>query len=326
MSQQPVVSGRPDRNVAPQQSFDTRTAPPGPRPSTIVCLSVLVGLVLSVVWSATFVDSTIGAKLADGVLGYNAKETSITGTAAGALFAFAAGLGGTFTACNIAAFSALAPMMSEQTSARSRWRAALSPLVWVCAGMVPVAGLYGAIGALAGDRLPQLSTKTVGSGGMPERLVQSIVVYGLLGIVFLYLGLAALRLVPDPLARLSRRWEHAPLVVMGALIGLFLVGRPFPLFFKMFQYAAEEHNAFYGALVFVLVAIGNVAIMALLFLLLALPGRGAIPRWLTARRDRLATVTASGLLIAGSFTLIYWAVRLPAYFGYGWFPTMPWNT
>jgi len=27
----------------------------------------------------------------------------------------------------------------------------------------------------------------------------------------------------------------------------------------------------------------------------------------------------------GTFMIIYWDVRLPAHFGYGWFPTMPWN-
>ena len=36
-------------------------------------------------------------------------------------------------------------------------------------------------------------------------------------------------------------------------------------------------------------------------------------------------ITATMLLAVGVFTLIYWDVRLPAIFGYGWFPTMPYN-
>jgi hypothetical protein len=321
---EPQVDRSAPTTAAPPPELE---ADPGPNArGAIIGISLLIGLALSILWSAKFVDTTIGAKLADGVLGYDAKETSITGSAAGALFAFAAGLAGTFTACNVAAFSALAPMVGQEQTTQNRVRSALRPLTWVALGMIPVAAVYGAIGALLGDDLPQLSKATLGSHHFPERLIQSSVVYGILGVIFLYLGLAALKLVPDPLASLSRRWEHAPLVVMGALIGLFLVGRPFPLFYKTFQYAAEQNNALYGALVFALVSLGNIAIMALLFLLLALPGKGAVGRWLLARPGRLAAVTASGLLIAGSFTLIYWTIRLPANFGYGWFPKMWYNT
>jgi len=56
---------------------------------------------------------------------------------------------------------------------------------------------------------------------------------------------------------------------MGALIGGFLIGRPYPLFHKMFEYAASTHNPFYGALSFILVALGNIVVMALLFLALS---------------------------------------------------------
>jgi hypothetical protein len=41
---------------------------------------------------------------------------------------------------------------------------------------------------------------------------------------------AALGLVRDPFGRLARRFPNAPMVFMGALIGAFLIGRPFALF------------------------------------------------------------------------------------------------
>ncbi|MEE3922606.1 hypothetical protein V2I01_42465 [Micromonospora sp. BRA006-A] len=92
-----------------------------------------------------------------------------------------------------------------------------------------VALTYGAVGVLLGDRLPQLSTATT-AGGVPVRLVQASVVFGLAGLALLYLGLAALKLVPDPFAGRPR----ARLVALGVIIGAFLIGRPFPLFHKLF--------------------------------------------------------------------------------------------
>jgi hypothetical protein len=49
------------------------------------------------------------------------------------------------------------------------------------------------------------------------------------------------------------------------------------------------------------------------------------PRWLAAAPVRASTASACSLVAGGSFTIIYWAIRVPAHFGYGWFPTMPWK-
>ena len=35
--------------------------------------------------------------------------------------------------------------------------------------------------------------------------------------------------------------------------------------------------------------------------------------------------TAGALLIAGTFTFTYWVLRVPAAFGIGWWPSMPWS-
>jgi hypothetical protein len=153
-------------------------------------------------------------------------------------------------------------------------------------------------------------------------LVQSVVVFGVIGLIMIYLGLAALRVVPDPLARLSIRWPGAQQLVMGMLIGGFLIGRPWPLFDKMFQHAASTHNALFGAATFVLIVLGNMIVLGLLFLLASL---SRFPRWLRATQARAATATAVALLIGGTFTFVYWAVRAPAGFGIGWFPAMPWH-
>jgi sulfite exporter TauE/SafE len=291
------------------------------RRGPLIAFSLLAGLAVAIVWSATLVDDDIGVNTANGLLGHNSVTTSIAGSAAGILFAFTAGLAGTFTACNVAAFSAIAPMMDDAPSVTTRVKLALRPLAWLAVGLFAVAGAYGAIGAVLGQNIPQLSAAMLGNH-VPERILQSMIVFSMIGLIFCYLGLAAAGAVPDPLRRMTERFAHTPQLVMGGLIGGFLIGRPYPLFYKMFLYSASTHNPFYGALSFVLVALGNILLMAVVFLALSMT---KFQSWLRARPGRIAAFTAAALLIGGAFTFFYWGVRVPAGLGYGWFPTMPWH-
>ncbi len=311
--------------------MEARTAPDGTRLAgtearptrrgTLILLSLLAGLALAVLWSARLVDDEIGVNTADGMLGHNSLTTGIAGSAAGIIFAFTVGLAGSFTACNVAAFSAIAPLMEDAPSAAVRARLALRPLAWLAAGLIVVAGTYGAVGAMLGESIPQLSTARIGSQ-IPERMLQSIIVFSVIGLAFTCLGLAAAGVVPDPLRHMTQRFPYTPQLVMGALIGGFLIGRPYPLFYKLFQYAASTHNGFYGALTFTLVALGNILLMAVLFLALSM---SRFQQWLLADPARIAKFTAASLLIGGAFTFFYWGIRVPANFGYGWFPHMPWH-
>lgn len=290
----------------------------------VVGLGFLLGALIAVLWSYELVDDTIAGTVADTLLGYDAEESAITGSAAGALFAFVTGMAGTFTACNVAAFSAVAPLMGTGESMRRQIAVTVRPLAWLAVGMLAISGVYGAVGAVLGDTLPQLSTATT-DGGMPVRLVQSSVVFGIIGAALIYLGLAAVGAVPDLLAGLRARFAHVDLVVVGGLIGAFLIGRPFGLFFKMFSYAAEQSNPLYGAGTFMLQSLGNILLLVVLFLLLVVVTRGRLPRWLAATPGRLARVSGGAFVVAGAFTLLYWTLRVPAIFGYGWFPQMPWS-
>jgi hypothetical protein len=298
------------------------TTTTAPRRWRIIVGSAAVGLAIAVLWSAQLADDDIGVNTANGILGQNAASANLTGTIAGLVFAFVTGLAGTFTACNVAVFSAIAPMLNTgHRSIAGRVGLALRPLGWLSLGAIAVAGTYGAIGALLGSRLPQLSSATVGDH-VPVRVLQSVAVFGVIGLIMLYLGLGALGVVPDPLGRPTARWAPTRPLAMGLLIGGFLIGRPWPLFYKMFLHAAATHNAVFGAGALVLVAIGNMIAMGVLFVLLALSG---LPRWLRARASRAATVTASALLVGGTFTVAYWCLRVPAHLGFGWFPQVPWQ-
>jgi hypothetical protein len=282
--------------------------------------SIALGLGLAVVWSPSFVDQTIGENGAATILGYSVTATPITGVLMAIGFAFVSGLTGTFTACNVAGLSAIAPLSTgRQLSIMS----ALRSLGWLALGTSVVAGLYGAIGALVGPSIPQLSHALIGR--FPIRLIQSTVVFGMLGLVLVAMGLAAMGHVRVEVPRPDGRYAAARLLLIGGLIGAFLIGRPFALFVKIFEYAAATHNPALGALVFVLQSLGNIALLALVFLAVAIVGRGRRLRWLAARPDRLARFNTVALLTAGTFLIAYWCVRLPAVFGIGWWPRVPWS-
>jgi hypothetical protein len=288
--------------------------------SRLIAVSVGIGLIVTLLWSFTLVDSVIGDTVANGLLGYDAKEQTLTSVAAGIVFAFVSGLAGTFTACNVAAFSAIAPL----TTSRPSTAALLRPLGWLALSASIVAGAYGFFGVLASGWLPQLSDDTVGE--MPVRLIQSSVVFGVIGLVMIWMALMTLNIVPDVFRRRPlARYANARVIVMGALIGAFLIGRPFPLFHKLFEYAASTDNPLFGAAAFILQSTGNMLVMGLVFLALVRVGGGAFPRWLQRRPGRVTRFTACALLAAGTFTFAYWVIRVPAMFDVGWWPRMPWS-
>lgn len=295
-----------------------------PKPTTrngrAIAWSVAAGVLLAILWSYEFVDSVIGDNVANTLLGHEAKSTPITGTAAGLLFAFVSGFAGTFTACNIAMAASIGPMSQAGEGQRTdALRALLRPLGAFTAGMVTVSAVYGFVGVLLGDSLPQLSTEMVGD--MPVRLIQSSVVFGLVGLAFVYLGLAALGVVRDVFAGRPT----ARVVALGALVGAFLIGRPYPMFVKLFNWAAETGNPLYGAATFALQSLGNILIVTVLFALLILGTRGRFLTWLAGSPRRMSLVSGTLLLALGVFTVVYWDLRVPSIFGFGWFPEMPYN-
>ncbi|MFC4057164.1 hypothetical protein ACFOWE_02595 [Planomonospora corallina] len=321
-----MATAPPTTDAPPATGVPVHTGVFPRRRGLLVLAGSLVGFLLTVVWSAEFVDQVIGDSVANSLLGHDAKATPITGVTAGVVYAFVTGLAGSFTACNIAVFGAVTPMMGGTGGRWGRLGHALKPLGWLSAGMVAVSAVYGAIVGVAGTGMAQFSTAQNVPGELSARSIQSMVVFGLIGLVMFYLGLAALGVVPDPLARLTRRFPNAPQVVMGALIGGFLIGRPFPLFRQLFRDAAESGNPLYGAAAFVLQSVGNIVVMAVLFLLLTSVAGSRVHRWLMGKPGRLAAVTGVSLIIAGVFTFLYWDVRLLARREIiPWYPVAPWS-
>ncbi|MEU3457569.1 hypothetical protein ABZ671_28790 [Micromonospora sp. NPDC006766] len=307
------------RQLPEHQLATPASSRPGRR-LRVALISAAAGILLAVLWSFELVDKVIGDNVANAVLGHDAKATAITGTAAGLLFAFVSGFAGTFTACNIAMAASVGPMsqVPGADSTAAPLRALLRPVGWLALGMTVVSAGYGAVGVLLGDRLPQLSTDVV--GGVPVRLIQSSVVFGVIGLALTYLGLATLGLLPDIFARRP----VGRVVTMGALVGGFLIGRPYPMFNKLFHWAVDTGNPVYGALAFTLQSLGNILLVTLIFAVIVLVTRGGFIRWMAEPR-RAAVLTGALLVALGIFTVVYWDVRLPARFGIGWFPMMPYK-
>lgn len=289
----------------------------------VLVVGLLGGVLLAYLWKASLADDDIGFNTANTVLGHNAHNTPISSIASGILFAFVTGVAGSFTACNVAVFGAVGPLLGQADSRRARALETLKPVGWMALGTTAVSAVYGFMVGLFGKHMPQYSTKK--THGLSPRALQSMIAFGTVGMVMVVCGIAALGLIRDPMAPLARRFPHAPLVVMGMLIGLFLVGRPYPLFRDMFRHAANTHNPFYGALAFALQSIGNSLVMALLFLLISVGLRGRVQRWLAENPARISILTAVAFLIAGGFNIAYWDLRVAHGLNYIWFPTAPWN-
>lgn len=289
----------------------------------VLLLSVAAGFLLTVVWSAEFVDRTIGGNVARTLLGHD-PEAPISGVVGGIVFAFTSGLAGTFTACNIAAFGTVAPLLGTAGSRWGRVVQAFRPLGPLALGMVTVSALYGALVGFVGTSMPQFSEAESVPGVLSGRSVQSMVAFGVVGLSMLYLGLSAIGFVRDPFARLRHRFPHAQTVFMGGLIGGFLIGRPYPLFRQLFRDAAESGNPLYGAAAFTLQSVGNIAVMAVVFVVLSAVAGARVQRWM-AEPGRAAVLIAVALIVAGAFTFLYWDVRLLARREIiPWYPIAPW--
>ncbi|MER5989357.1 hypothetical protein [Streptomyces sp. NPDC001787] len=295
------------------------------RRGLLLILSTLAGFLLTVIWSAEFVDKTVGGNIARSILGHDPETSPLASVAAGIAFAFTSGLAGTFTACNIAVFGTVAPMLGTVDSRAGRAVQALRPLGWLFLGMAAVSAVYGAVVGLVGTSMPQFSEAQAAPGVLSGRSVQSMVTFGIIGLAMLYMGLSSLGYTRDPFAKVARRFPHAQSVFMGVLVGGFLVGRPYPLFRQLFRDAAESGNPLYGAAAFVLQSVGNVVIIAVLFFLMAYFAGGRLSAWMTASPGRMAAVTAVTLIVAGVFTFLYWDVRMLARREIiPWYPIAPW--
>ena len=141
----------------------------------------------------------------------------------------------------------------------------------------------------------------------------------------LWRGLSYAGLVRNPLADLFARRPWSETVLLGGLIGAFLIGRPYPPFRHLFAYAAATDDPLIGFATFALQSAGNVLGVVALYLIVLATTRGRFQRWLMSDPGRSDRVATAAFVTVGVFFLVYWSVRLAPRAGLVWWPTMPWN-
>jgi len=260
-------------------------------------------------WNFRLVDGFGRDVVAAGALGDTAVLAgtfAANGMGFGVAFAAVAGLAATFTACNCVVFAML-PGLASGAEAHGR-RAPLAALGIFTAGVLVVSGAYGLfVGFLGADGVGALNAG-------PVRLAQANAVFSMLGAAMLLWGAYDLGFLEPARRRLSsvtRAFLAQPTTragILGAMVGAFAVGRPFPVMREFLTYAASAESPVYGAGVMMVQGLGQIAVMVALFLVLVVGFGRRLTRWTTERPEQPALVSAMALLAGGAFFVFYWGL------------------
>lgn len=266
-------------------------------------LAVLVGVLIAGFWNYHLVDGFGKKIVAEGTLGNTeqlAGEYSTYGTGLGLLFGAIAGLAATFTACNCVVFAMLPGLVcsTEDESARiSPW----TIMGVFVAGVLVVSAIYGLyVGSLGPEEIEAYNERG-------NRLLQAQVVFSSLGAIMLIWGLFELGIF-------GRAFSFAgdgtlfKAGTLGFMVGLFAVGRPFPVFRDFLTYAASSGSPLYGAGAMVMQGLGQIAVMVLLFGLIFWLAGTRLAGWATEKPCQPTLVSGLALLMGGSFFVFYWGL------------------
>lgn len=278
-----------------------------------VLLAVLVGVLVAGFWNYHLVDGfgrEVVAGTALGDTGHLAENAGSYGADFGFIFGLVAGLAATFTACNCVVFAMMPGLMCSRDG-EGRGVSPLRALTVFTLGVLGVSGVYGAlVGTLGPETIEWMNQRSV-------RLFQARVVFSALGAAMLLWGGFEVGLfgtpdwmkarVPDGVGVATTTLKAG---LLGVFVGLFAVGRPFPVFREFLTYAARIESPVYGAGAMAMQGVGQIAVMVLVFLgIVWLFGR-RLARWTTRRPHQPYLVSGLALLGGGSFFVFYWGLAL----------------
>lgn len=272
--------------------------------------AIVLAVLLAGFWNYHFVDGLGRDVIAGGTIGDPstlAGTYAINGAAFGFLFAAIAGLAATFTACNCVVFAMLPGLVCASNHvhrAANPWMALAAFLLAVL--LVSAAyGIY--VGNLGADGIAAFNERSV-------RLAQAQVVFTGIGVVMLVWGFIELgfasgvtrRLPAGVVAALGTPMGKA--AIIGLMVGLFSVGRPFPVFRDFLVYAVEAGSPLYAASVMMVQGLGQVAVMVALFALLVWLGGRRLMAWSMRNPHKPVLLSALALIAGGSFFVFYWGL------------------
>lgn len=292
---------------SPLASPAAPNALPGERRARLraTLLAVAVGVLLAGFWNFKLVDGLGRTLFAQPLVGDS--QAAATGQVSGGfgfLFAMAAGLAASFTACNCVVYAMLPGLTCARNGMAQSKAGAWRALGVFTVAVVLVCALYGLyVGMLGAAGAAHLNARGA-------RMHQAQTVFTGVGLVMLAWGLLAMGWGGRP-ARALRDALDRPATkaaVMGALVGLFAVGRPYPVFRDFLLYAARAGSPLYAAAVMAVQGLGQIALMVVLFgLLVALFGR-RLAAWTAADPARPARVSAFALIAGGAYFIYYWGL------------------
>lgn len=295
-------------NVHKQESFST--AYPLRKRLLYVFVMIFVAILIAGFWHRGLVDGfgrNIIAGETIGNTGELAGQYDTRGGGFGLIFAAIAGLAATFTACNCVVFAML-PGLACSTDRNAGQNSAWQALRMFTAPVLVVTAVYGLyVGFLGPVGIEYINQIEV-------RHAQSFAVFSALGLVMLLWGCLELGFLDSIKARLSQTTRDffgqltVKATLLGSMVGMFTVGRPYPLFRDFLVYAASTKNPAYGAVVMMIQGLGQIVIMALLFVLLVKLGGRRLSSTAINKPHKFQLISGMALTAGGIYFLYYWGL------------------
>ncbi|MEX1010694.1 MAG: cytochrome c biogenesis protein CcdA [Balneolaceae bacterium] len=269
-----------------------------------------VGVLIAGFWNYHLVDGFGRDFIAGRTIGDTSALAGAYGERGGGfgfIFAAIAGLAATFTACNCVAF-AMIPGLACSNDRESTKQTAIRSIIAFTTPVVLIGAAYGIfVGFLGPDGVAAVNER-------PVRLAQAQAVFSMIGAVMIFWGLIELgylRRFTAQLTPVSREFFSASstkAALMGVLVGLFAVGRPFPVFREFLTYAATAESPTYGAAVMIVHGLGQIFVLLGLFFLLVWFAGKRMMRWNNEKPWQPRMVTALALLGGGAYFIFYWGL------------------
>lgn len=276
----------------------------------VALAAISLGVVVAGFWNYHAVDGFGRTLFAEPLVGDTEQAAeSYIGVSFGLVFAVAAGLAATFTACNCVVF-AMVPGLVTQSGDDVDRGGLLKTLGTFVGGVVLVGIVYGTfVGMLGPEGIEAMNTRAV-------RLAQAQTIFSVLGLGLLIWGTAKMGFLSgleEHLSSETRVFLALPATqatTMGLFVGLFAVGRPFPVFRDLLTYAATTRSSLYGAAIMVINDLAMIAIMLLLFLILVRTMGDRIAAWAQQNPHGPQLLSGFALLAGGAYFVFYWGLAL----------------
>lgn len=271
---------------------------------------IAFGIIIAGFWNYHLVDGFGKNFIAGNTIGDTSALAGSFGERGGSfgfIFAAIAGLAATFTACNCVAF-AMIPGLACSTDRRNTKRSAIKAITAFVIPVALVGAAYGMfIGFLGPDGIQLYNER-------PIRLAQAQAVFSIIGMVMIFWGLIEMgyfKALTNRLSDQTKEFFSTPTTkasLLGVLVGLFAVGRPFPVFREFLTYAATAESPFYASLVMIIHGLGQITILLVLFFILVYFFGNKMMTWANQTPHKPRMLTALALLGGGAYFIFYWGI------------------